>query len=477
MDGAFEDQLDPLLGKLKRALIDAYMVTEWRPNAEIAASTYTYEKSVLLAMSGPSGSYRATISRPGANGEGGGVFTVERTDTHYQDLEMPDEAGMTARIQTAFGDIRASVEDLFKPWRSLPNPVDIEAVGQDAALLAGRLDVQADGSGTGVNGSSSMTGWIADIHRYSAGMSGGAWDAFRLNFLLQLPRIIGAHHELATVLGAAAMGEAAMWRESRDAVLTTVEKATASAEALAEKQGVSDWGFSANVVGWVWAAIAAFLGAPASAGVALVTLAVTVFEDIHDVAAKPMGGSGASVTSIVQSLTDQLGALNAGIRTVELELSEGLVRVQARLAAHPELVDLTPQPIATTDGMRLQTTFDDMNMVYSSLMPYVSDELHSIGSAVDELRLRAAVTRYDAIGSGNLGPADEWQAVKVVLYELVKNLAHEVEVHTESVELAVNDMRAHEEATAAALAQYAAEVSDDEGGTSNPWTPIAPATP
>lgn len=127
MSNDFRSGLEEALGGLKRALIDAYSM-HGQPLAIMDADTYTFASVTTSDFE-----VWTKVTRPGADGEGGGVVT---TKLSYFPSDDPEA---TQRWQASFESIRNTVDEMFRAWKYCPTPADFAAICDSVSVSAGDL--------------------------------------------------------------------------------------------------------------------------------------------------------------------------------------------------------------------------------------------------------------------------------------------------------------------------------------------------
>jgi hypothetical protein len=438
------DDFDTLVGKLKRASIDAWMFEQgW----EIYADDH-YE------MGSSSTSYK--VSRPGTDGEGGGDWSADFFVELFVDRDE--------EFKGYFSTIRSSIDTLTKRWLDLPDPASIgeivESCRQITRGLAGAA-ASADGTATG---SGDLAVYLKLIEQNVAEMSGETIAAYKAKFLLQLGQAVGGFHAISVVSGAGIAAQEGMWEAARKDVADIVEGARKAMDAIASS-GSFTWAETLKVVGFASQGLGLFASGGLSVAIGVANLGIDVVKDGAGAAEESTIGSG-GYDKTLGDFKKALDALASQIETEEDLIKTNLVNNLTNIRNDKTSYDLTQPPIASSDGI-IVLTKPLVDEITNSYMPAVATELDRIAALGANFTTYTVVSRDSTIGIGHSGPSASMGEIYFLLYELLKDLAWEVSMGATSLKLAVAQLEDYDAATATELAKVAAEIT--EGSAYDPW--------
>lgn len=268
MSAEYRD-LPKLVGKLKLAAIDAYMVSKSRYKIDKGRNVY-YESGNFGSQT-----MELTITRPGSNGEGGGVIQVRRDDGTF-----PQNG--------KFKEIRDDIDDIVRPWLDLPNPYSdgfkgkINEYREKVAAVLSETSIEGLDPTTKTTDVSTvklqsfdkiapgrMRTLLKGMNDYASALEGSAFNTFRATFVTSMPSVIGNLALLARVHGETLLAEQLFLKQLRKKVVEAVEKATDAFEEIAEGEDGVGFEILLNIL--IWGCMAATVpgsGAPMAARVA-----------------------------------------------------------------------------------------------------------------------------------------------------------------------------------------------------------------
>lgn len=454
--------LDTLTGKLKRSAIDAYMKSEgWR----------VHEHKYEIDSRGTD----STVTRPASDGSGGGDW--EATDSG-------DLWGLTDRDEeftTAFDDIRSAIDDVLKPWTWIPGPGKIETLVEDMQEVTTKLhlgDVRTE-DGT-VTGKSEIAGNLTLILENSTAMSGSTFATFKSKFLSQLGVAIGGQHAISVILGGALAAQQKVWDGARQTVADTVDAATRAFDAYAHDEGSVDWGVVLQVVGYAASAAIIFAGSGGAAvpvSLSVAGLGLTILNDaVSDDQTDGSEPSSYDYDGIWWAFKNNLAFLNLGIGIEEATLRGNLTDNLSVIRGDQGSYDLSrPSLLDVDDASALG---EDKAVVLEpplvaeitdTYLPAVAKELRAAQDKVDTATDSGAFLRDADIGVSEYGPNPEYEEARWLLWELLGNLAWEVEVSAKHLDLAVEDIQNADGASQSALEKHTEQLGEDSSYVPDPW--------
>jgi hypothetical protein len=440
-------EIDTLVGRLKQSSIDAWMRdNRWTLTGD------RYE----ISSRGPD----FTVTRPGADGEGGGDWHTDDVIAKLFGLIDRDD-----EFQEAFATIRSTIDGLVGRWRDLPDPDLIAPIVESSRQVTRGLAGAASSAGGAATGAGALAGYLRLIEANAQSMSGDVIASYKAKFLVQLSQAIGGFHAISVVRGAAVAAQEGLWREARRAVAEALEKTRGAMDQIAQG-GSAELKDVLKVAGWAAKGVGFFASGGVAVALEVTGLSIEVLDDVTSTGDKTVEGAPGSYEAAIQHLTTVLNTLDSQIRTEEQKLQDNLVANLRNIRNDPASYDLSQPPVWSSEGVILiqPHLVDEIIKVH---MPAVADELERIASEFYSSSIYAAVRRDDAVGIGSTGPAASFSDLNWLLYELVKDLAWEVRAGAKNLEAAVLDLRRHDEDTAAELRRLADKVH--RGSLYDPW--------
>lgn len=209
------------IGYLKRAAINAYMMH----NEELR---YVIESNEYVSINSSVVKYR--ISRPGVDGTGGGDWSSELFISHWiLDGERNEY------FSDLFDRIRNTIDEILKPWKSLPDLDDFEHHMDIVRDISSRLAASSEVRNSAIIGAGDNAYRIVLINNNLSSMSGATIGAFKDNYLGRLSGVVGGVHNVAMLWGASLGSEKAIFEDARKKVVTVIEQATKSFKSVAKE--------------------------------------------------------------------------------------------------------------------------------------------------------------------------------------------------------------------------------------------------
>ncbi|MDQ1130367.1 hypothetical protein [Microbacterium sp. SORGH_AS_0888] len=443
--------LGDLIPRFKRAAIDAYMRTSpsgWQINGD------TYE------INSSGAHYK--VSRPGADGEGGGDWSSDNFIANIFVGGAKDD-----EFREAFDSIRARIDTALSPWRSLPEPSEVEAEVEAVRQVTRRLSGAAAASEGGQVGSGVIPGNLALILENSDAMAGTAIAAFKSKFVAQLGPVIGGLHGLSVVLGSAVAAEKGLWEAARQNVAEIVEAGRAASQSLADSGATGQLKVALQVAGW--AAKGAKIFVPGAAQVfEVVGLGIEVVQGAAT-DNKTETIEGADAVGVLSAFEGALEALNGEIRAEEALLQDNLTKNLANVRADRSSYDLSVPPVRNDPGTSSDVIAYQPALIQEitrTYLPAIASELTETGSTLLSASL-GCIMRDGALGIDARGPGAAWSEMRWLLNELLRNLSWDVTKGAENLDLVLQDLQSHEQQVADDIAKVLAEL--DAGNPTDPW--------
>lgn len=454
--------LNTLIGQFKQAAIDAWMKTEDPAAWNVAGDKYEDNSSV-----------DTTVTRPGADGEGGGNWESDWIGSLFGLHDRDEE------YQRAFNNVRTRIDNAVNKWKQLPDPATIANEVEDmrqASRMVALTSVTTDGK---VTGSSNIVGNLNGIQERTSAMGGGMIAAFQSKFLLQLGRCIAGHHAITLVLGGALSAQENMWREAREDVARIVDRSRESAAKIAQGDSMN-WEETLKAVGWAVKGVGLFAKGPA---VPAVSLGIEILTEAAKGDDKAKGGGG-DYESMMKGFEGALDKLAAAIKHEETLLRDNLTDNKGNVEKDRPSYDLDASPLLGTEGKPGDAVDEgsDLNKpdypavivnaglvkdITRTFMPAIATDLGVAAQKAYAAQNWGAYHRDGSIGVGASGVTSEWFDLDYLLYELEKQLEWEVTQGATTLDLAVADLMQTDADVKKKLDQHAKKV--DAGSIFNPW--------
>lgn len=438
-------------GPLKRAAIDAYM---WSEGWSTLGDTYM--------KSDPEAWYSFTVTKPDANGEGGGTFT--RNSGGSEDDQGDD-------FKDAFDQVRGRIDDALDRWKYLPDPTEINtlvesmrAANKTLAISAGVIDGTAQGGGT------TMASALVGMHQNASAMSGKTIGTFKLHFLNKLATCVGGLHAITTVLGATLSAEEGLWRESRQSVADAIEEYTKAFEAAAAPNGGNDWDLVFKVVGWAVAGGSIFATGGATTALGILSLGLDILEGSVGEGIEPKSPGG-DYESVMSSLESALTELNDGIEEEERQLEESLEKNHEVIYTDKDSFDLSrPNVLDIEDADKADIVVISrplVNEITNQYLPAVGGEAKTAQGHVEDSLNLPAFSRDSSVGVGAYGPMWTWLYIQYTLKDLLADVGWECNAAGKTLKLAIDDLEQADRDSQRALDAQRKRVAAGSGV--DPW--------
>lgn len=435
--------LDVRVGQLKRSAIDAWMHGQgwW-----LYGNHYEH-------IGGASSS---TVTRPGPDGEGGGEWSVNGSG--------PDEVSPDG-FQEHFASIRQTIDALVAPWRTLPEPDDIAPLVEECRQVTRALSGSATTAGNQVTGAGTLGVPIRLIEQNLSSMAGTLIASYKSRFLGQLGTVVGGFHAISVVRGTDLAAQEGLWEGARqhlDEVLGMGQDALARIAA----RGEVEWKDVLTVVGWAAKGAGFFATGGMSTAFQVTGLAITVLSAKTSSATTPEPpGTPRSYDAAIEALRTQLDLLASRIRAEEQLIEDNLRDNLAIIERDRTSFDLSQPPIySLEDTVILEYAL--LEEIYGTYMPEIATELNAIARDVVRTVTGQALTRNPSIGIGPRGTSTAFWAMNQLMFDLIKDLAWEVEKGADNLRLGVAALEQRDASIAERLRRIAERI--DEG---SPYAP------
>lgn len=438
-----------LIPQLKRAAIDAYMVSDY---GGAAGQMWSIDGGKYTLGS-------AEVTRPGPSGEGGGDWSG--------DWDFLIGGGRDDFFQGTFDTIRERIDNAIDHWTAnLPDESEMQGLLDSLTDAMVTLGVSPSSQGGSVTASGPIGGYLNLVGEALDEMSGATIEAFKAKFLSQLSRVIANQYAMTVPIGGAVAAELNMWREAKQDVANTVQKALDAMNAVVEGAG-PNWELTLKVIGWAAKGAGIFAGPGLKPATEIAGLGV----EILTASTASSVGADASADGTCESVLTALEQTMEQIADIILAEEETL---QANLDANEENlrnqvigydINAADADLGVSDA---QAPGVDMIILQPNLIDGIIDaHLPSIagqlGSAADSLWAGWGNTTFNRPAGIGLTFGPQYFGLLYPLHKSITDLKWEVEAGATSLRLAINDLEQADAASQAALDEHRRKVAEGSG--------------
>ena len=444
-----------LVGRLKKAAIDAYM----RSSCDSAFTDYEvhddyYMVSTLVPQGqagAPSDSQR--ITRPGDDGKGGG-----RTN-----------GDSTMKYVHKFNEIRSAIDEVVGPWLDLPDPQRINTEKAKAFGVVGILAADINMQAGAPVGTGELHKALDRVNQKINDMSGATVMSFGLDFIDPLQGAVQGIQEGVAYWGASLAAEQKMFERARYIVLTAIEKSTKVFRGVADNE-YQKLNIILQVVNEVVEAFDAFVEPTGllKHGSTAVKLGLKGMKKVTEEDVKK--GAPQNYESAMKAFRSAFKAIANRVELAEGKIQQTLVDNYEVMEVNHERVDMSMKTLSSSEIGKADKLKIDMNHIddiVNRAMPKVSESLEDAAKRISGVFLSDCVRRDPRVGVGESGPSKQFDQLKVLLYKLLADLAWESRTGTKDFELAVHYIQTQDGQSKAALDSFNEQVS--KGSGIRPW--------
>ena len=444
-----------LVGRLKKAAIDAYM----RSSCDSAFTDYEvhddyYMVSTLVPQgqaAAPSDSQR--ITRPGDDGEGGG-----RTN-----------GDSTMKYVHKFNEIRSVIDEVVGPWLDLPDPQRINTEKAKAFGVVGILAADINMQAGAPVGTGELHKALDRVNQKINDMSGATVMSFGLDFIDPLQGAVQGIQEGIAYWGASLAAEQKMFEKTRYIVVTAIEKSTKVFRGVADNE-YQKLNIILQVVNEVVEAFDAFVEPTGllKHGSTAVKLGLKGMKKVTEEDVKK--GAPQNYESAMKAFRSAFKAIANRVELAEGKIQQTLVDNYEVMEVNHERVDMSMKTLSSSEIGKADKLKIDMNHIddiVNRAMPKVSESLEDAAKRISGVFLSDCVRRDPRVGVGESGPSKQFDQLKVLLYKLLADLAWESRTGTKDFELAVHYIQTQDGQSKAALDSFNEQVS--KGSGIRPW--------
>lgn len=444
-----------LVGRLKKAAIDAYM----RSSCDSAFTDYEvhddyYMVSTLVPQgqaAAPSDSQR--ITRPGDDGEGGG-----RTN-----------GDSTMKYVHKFNEIRSAIDEVVGPWLDLPDPQRINTEKAKAFGVVGILAADINMQAGAPVGTGELHKALDRVNQKINDMSGATVMSFGLDFIDPLQGAVQGIQEGVAYWGASLAAEQKMFEKTRYIVVTAIEKSIAMFRGVANRS-YRKLEFALNIASETVEAFDAFVEPTGllKHGSTVVKLGLKGMKKVTEENVKK--DAPQNYESAMKAFRSAFKTIANRVELAEEKIQQTLVDNYEVMEVNHERVDMSMKTLSSSEIGKADKLKIDMNHIddiVNRAMPKVSESLEDAAKRISGVFLSDCVRRDPRVGVGESGPSKQFDQLKVLLYKLLADLAWESRTGTKDFELAVHYIQTQDGQSKAALDSFNEQVS--KGSGLRPW--------
>lgn len=456
------DDLPDLIGKLIRAAIDAYVRDKI---AGEHVQSFVRNKDEYQ-MTFPS--MTTYISRPGADGNGGGEGTRSSTwnsGPNYGGGGMPSKVDYTDE----FNEVRATIRNIVKKWRKLPDPDEIDQVMVECRRAISPLSPSALSAGGKGTAGGLLQIKLSSVHDELTEMSGSTVETFKSQVIENLQHISSGLSAASIYWGAALGYEHGIFKSARKSVVDIIKKGIQCFDKVAQQSANPDIDTAIALGKLAKEGFTLFTGGGViSTIVGGVDLGLQTLKGLADDEKIPH--TSESYDNAVNSLRSAFKALNKTIRDAENAVNKNLISNMAEMGKKKSSYDLKlaaikSSDVNTSDKLRIDQSRVDNIMKMSR--PVIIKELTNAQKGINNIHMTRCVNRPEHIGIGISGPSSKFHDYKWLLFDLLKELIKETENAFKNFEKAVEYIQQEDSTTKANL--DAMEKDINRGSGLRPW--------
>lgn len=443
--------LDSLIGPLKRAAIDAYM-----RDLKFKLSGKFYEREERDPEDGPVTRY---VHCPDDKGEGGRKYNTELLSDHYVHK---------------FSEIRNKIDSILEPWFDLPNPGTIRTEMGDVGKVLQVLQAAPSEQGGVIAGAGTLYKTIKDTEEMLNQMASATVSSFSTNFVGKLDAITQNLTLGISLWGASLAAEKGIFKEARASVVLAVEKATTAFRKVAKKES-DNFDFVLKVIKVAIGAYATFVNPTLSVLQKGVAYAQTGANGLGEIAGEDderrVTKNVGSYAEGIKSLEDILHLLNDNIENAELKVEENIKERLKEMPKNKEAFDIEVQTIedgeTINQGKEVRIDPAYVEDITQRKLPEVAEEIRKAKGKMKYVSMSNCVSRHENIGIGPSGPSFHFDRMKWRLTSLLQELAWDVDNGNKDFELAMAYIRERGEASRKKLEAMNQKIK--EGHYVDPW--------
>lgn len=313
------------------------------------------------------------------------------------------------------------INDVYRPWLSLPDPAAFQASIDDVADAMSVLNVNTVVTANGAGESAELDSANGDLDtalRSFCGEAiamGGAMDVFALAYSNRLPGVIQGQLAILSMLGCTLTAEQNLFEQLR----TDIAQCADDVLTVMQDQNSGGPGDLLKVIGAVLAGASIFFTSGASAvliangGAVVSVLGAFVPEDKAQTEAERTYGGGTAM-EVYDNLVEHLDKVKQIVREEEQIVSDSLTGAQGEVTGgSPDVYDLSARPalLSIPDTEIIDVDPSTMAFMGGVLAPFIGDNLAASRGQALQAPNRSAWERQGGIGLGSFGPYAEWESL------------------------------------------------------------------
>lgn len=456
MSPAYEE-FDALVGRLKRAAIDAYM-DDYGFRAVGGDYTRTESGGGEFPLSATT-----FVDRPGEDGNGGGAGTRQ--------VSMSPTNGVVS-YHERFDQIRSQIDELVQPWRDLPSPSRLQTVEQQCVSLNTGFAGTASFSQGNVGGVGAIATNLDQVHTNSQAFTGRTGERFKSRFLGRIGAVCGGLWAMSVLATTMVHVQAAMWESARSDVARVLDAGTIAMNGSC-RGGQEEIKFALTVAGIVVSVAKEFVPGVAGGLLGTAGIGIDLLQEAVDADPPKVSLAGSTYEAVRDNFAAALTAINEQITVQERLIDETLARNLAWIqevgktmrhpnpgttAEHSNPFDLEVPPVGSTKGVRI-TSYELVAGIWQECLPTVAHELEGLAVTSRDCMTWNVLQRSAGVGIALSGPSMRFGELTWKLCEMANDLAWDVKLGAKDLKLVVTAMREHDEASAARLRDFAKKMS------------------
>lgn len=454
--------LDTLVNELKDAACDAWMRTQSGKFTFFGLGNWVIMDGYYECATETN---TETVVRP-SGGAGGGYYTNTAAGTG-----MAGHSD-TAHYTSTFNRIRADIDAVIDPWRTLPDADTIGDLLQSCNTACSHLSVderyQSPAGGTYSSGGE-LSSAFGTMERNLDGLTGATGQKFAMRYLDRLPTIVTNAAGLAETLSGVMYGQHEIWSavptDVRSIVMMGRDQMRHASDGADQPKP-----YELAVVGFAAEVVKLFVPGAIARAASLGTAAIGAAEK-GDVLVETDGGNYDDAFS---SFRRAMSSLNSRIRDEEQALRTILYAVIDHAMSQenrddydlPDGANDLPQQAGTSQGWDQQK----IEAMAGLALPALAAELDAVADNVQQVVSVSHVDREASIGLGASGPHSTVQRFGEFVHDVLEEAAADALDGSVQLYRALSDFQQTESDIVALLNQLngdllgARDYGDDLGG-------------
>jgi hypothetical protein len=212
----------------------------------------------------------------------------------------------------------------------------------------------------------------------------------------------------------------------------------------------------------------------------VVDLGLKILDDSLKEADKSTAKPAATYDSVRKAFERDLTSLDTKITLQEAAIEENISKNLEQIRGDAGSYDLSRPPLLDVDDDSDLGKSDEIKIdpilvkeITGTCMPHIAEALRAAMDEIDKVADTTKLQRDGSIGVGASGPSQLFGELRWLLWELLNNLAAEVEDSAKTLELAVEDIGQSDSSAKDALEKHADDVEErgvgEPGGVYDPW--------